>query len=68
MKDLKSALLLLFFPRQAEGSPVVDGLGRVLSSSLIDQPFSEAKYFWPRPFTTADLPYNPLLSAGKVLL
>jgi K+-transporting ATPase ATPase C chain len=57
----------LLFPRQAEGSLVVDGSGRVVGSSLIGQPFSEAKYFWPRPSATPDFPYNPLLSAGSNL-
>ena len=57
----------LFFPRQAEGSLVADGRGRVVGSSLIGQPFSEAKYFWPRPSATPDFPYNPLSSAGSNL-
>ncbi|MDP3478775.1 MAG: potassium-transporting ATPase subunit KdpC [Desulfoprunum sp.] len=57
----------LLFPHQAEGSLVADGYGRVVGSKLIGQPFSEAKYFWPRPSATAAFAYNPLLSAGSNL-
>ena len=57
----------LLFPHQAQGSLVTDGVGRVVGSSLIGQPFTEAKYFWPRPSATAGFPYNPLLSGGSNL-
>ncbi|MFH0784146.1 MAG: potassium-transporting ATPase subunit KdpC [Pseudomonadota bacterium] len=57
----------LLFPHQAGGSLITDGSGRVVGSSLIGQPFSEAKYFWPRPSATPDFAYNPLLSAGSNL-
>ena len=57
----------LLFPHQAEGSLVADGSGRVVGSSLIGQPFSEEKYFWPRPSATPDFAYNPLLSGGSNL-
>ena len=57
----------LLFPHQAEGSLITDGSGRVVGSSLIGQPFSEAKYFWPRPSATPGFAYNPLLSAGSNL-
>lgn len=55
------------FPRQAGGSLVTDGNGRVIGSLLIGQPFSGEKYFWPRPSATGDFPYNPLLSGGSNL-
>jgi len=57
----------LLFPHQAEGSLVTDGSGRVVGSKLIGQPFSEEKYFWPRPSATSGFAYNPLLSGGSNL-
>jgi K+-transporting ATPase ATPase C chain len=53
------------FPHQARGSFVTDGSGREIGSRLIGQPFSDAKYFWPRPSATADFGYNPLASGGS---
>lgn len=51
------------FPDQANGSLVaVDG--RVVGSALIGQPFSEARYFWPRPSATTP-PYNGIASSGS---
>ncbi len=57
----------LLFPRQAGGSLVTDGSGRVVGSLLIGQAFTGEKYFWPRPSATGDFPYNPLLSSGSNL-
>jgi K+-transporting ATPase ATPase C chain len=57
----------LFFPHQAGGSLVTDGGGRVVGSKLIGQPFSEEKYFWPRPSATPGFAYNPLSSGGSNL-
>ena len=34
---------------------------------MIGQPFSDPKYFWPRPSATADFPYNALASGGSNL-
>lgn len=88
MKDLKSALMMLFvftvllggvypavvtglarvfFPSQAAGSFITDQNGRVVGSALIGQPFSDPKYFWPRPSATANFGYNPLASGGANL-
>jgi K+-transporting ATPase ATPase C chain len=53
------------FPAQAAGSFIRDGKGWEIGSSLIGQPFSDAKYFWPRPSVTADFGYNPLASGGS---
>jgi K+-transporting ATPase ATPase C chain len=53
------------FPKQAEGSFVVDKTNREIGSILIGQPFSDAKYFWPRPSTTTDFGYNPAGSSGS---
>lgn len=57
----------LIFPRQAGGSLIVDGQGRLIGSSLIGQAFSADRYFWSRPSATADSPYNPLASGGANL-
>ena len=55
------------FPAQAGGSFVKDRAGRVVGSVLIGQPFSDPKYFWPRPSATADFGYNPTASGGSNL-
>lgn len=54
-----------FFPKQAAGSFVVDKSGKEVGSRLIGQPFSDPRYFWPRPSATADFAYNPLASGGS---
>lgn len=53
------------FPKQAQGSFIVDKDHRVMGSSLIGQPFYDAKYFWPRPSATTDFGYNPMASSGS---
>jgi len=53
------------FPKQANGSFITDKGGKMIGSSLIGQPFSEAKYFWPRPSATPDYAYNPAGSGGS---
>jgi K+-transporting ATPase ATPase C chain len=53
------------FPKQANGSLVVDRSGRAIGSSLIGQPFSDPGYFWPRPSATTGFAYNPLGSGGS---
>jgi len=53
------------FPKQAKGSFIVDKNGKEIGSTLIGQPFSEAKYFWPRPSAAGDFGYNPLGSGGS---
>lgn len=55
----------LLFPHQAEGSLLTNSSGRVVGSTLIGQPFSDVKYFWPRPSATSGFAYNPLLSGGS---
>ncbi len=55
------------FPAAARGSLIFDAGGNVLGSSLIGQQFSDAKYFWPRPSSTADHPYNAMASGGSQL-
>lgn len=52
------------FPYQADGSLIHKG-DAIVGSVLIGQPFSDPKYFWPRPSYTASYPYNPLASGGS---
>lgn len=52
------------FPSQASGSLVHDG-DRIVGSSLIGQPFDDARYFWGRPSATAPVPYNAAASTGS---
>jgi K+-transporting ATPase ATPase C chain len=53
------------FPKEAQGSLLTDTNKRVVGSSLIGQPFSDAKYFWPRPSSATDFAYNPMGSGGS---
>ncbi len=55
----------VLFPDQARGSFITDGRGRDAGSRLIGQPFSDPRYFWPRPSATAGFPYNPVGSGGS---
>lgn len=53
------------FPKQAKGSFITDKSGKEIGSSLIGQPFSDPRYFWPRPSATSDFAYNPMGSSGS---
>ncbi|HKZ18459.1 MAG TPA: potassium-transporting ATPase subunit KdpC [Geobacteraceae bacterium] len=55
------------FPKQANGSFITDKSGRTVGSSLIGQPFSDPKYFWPRPSSAGNFSYNPSASGGSNL-
>jgi K+-transporting ATPase ATPase C chain len=55
------------FLKQASGSLIYTTDGKLAGSELIGQPFSNRKYFWPRPSATADFPYNALASGGSNL-
>ena len=58
-----TALGRLVFPQQATGSIVmVDGKAR--GSSLVAQPFNDARYFQPRPSAAG---YDPMAAAGSNL-
>jgi len=54
-----------FFPEQASGSFISDKSDKFIGSSLIGQPFTDAKYFWSRPSMTPDFGYNPMASGGS---
>jgi K+-transporting ATPase ATPase C chain len=53
------------FPNQAKGSFITDKSGKEIGSSLIGQPFSDPKYFWPRPSAATDFGYNSMASGGS---
>ncbi len=55
------------FPAKAKGSFLTDKSGREVGSSLIGQPFSDPRYFWPRPSAATDFAYNALGSGGSNL-
>lgn len=61
-----TALAQALFPRQANGSLVVEN-GQPVGSSLIGQPFDDPAYFWGRPSATAPFPYNAAASSGSNL-
>ena len=54
----------VLFPTQANGSLVLDEHGKVRGSHLLAQPFSDAKYFQPRPSAVS---YNAAGSGGSNL-
>ncbi|HYO09661.1 MAG TPA: potassium-transporting ATPase subunit KdpC [Tepidisphaeraceae bacterium] len=51
---------------KAQGS-VIHRDGRAVGSSLIGQPFSDPRYFWPRPSATSPVPYAADAGAGSNL-
>ena len=53
------------FPQQAKGRFITDKSGKEIGSGLIGQPFSDPRYFWPRPSAATDFGYNPMGSGGS---
>ena len=62
---LVTGIAYAVFPKQAAGSFITDKSGKVIGSALIGQPFSDPKYFWPRPSATSDFGYNSMASGGS---
>lgn len=58
-----TAIAAVVFPRQATGS-MIERDGKAVGSDLIAQPFSEPKYFRPRPSAAG---YNAASSGGSNL-
>lgn len=54
------------FGERANGS-MVEVNGQVVGSSLVGQPFDDARYFWGRPSATVPVPYNGAASTGSNL-
>ena len=54
----------LLFPKQANGSLVLDGKGKPIASTLLGQTFSADKYFNPRP-SAAGTGYDSTSSGGS---
>ncbi len=54
---LVTGLAQLIFPRQANGSLIVQN-GQIVGSTLIGQAFDDPKYFWGRLSATGTYPYN----------
>jgi potassium-transporting ATPase KdpC subunit len=53
----------LFFPKQANGSRIIDQ-NKLVGSDLLAQKFENPKYFWPRP-STADFATLPSGAGNK---
>ena len=54
------------FPSQANGSLILKD-GKPVGSTLIGQPFDDAKYFWGRLSATGPYPYKAAASSGSNL-
>jgi potassium-transporting ATPase KdpC subunit len=62
-----TVLAQIIFPEQAAGGLIYTNENKPAGSVFIGQPFSDPKYFWPRPSATADFPYNAFASGGSNL-
>jgi K+-transporting ATPase ATPase C chain len=61
---LITGLSQLVFPHQANGSLIISG-GEKIGSGLIGQEFTDPKYFWGRPSSSAGESYNASASGGS---
>jgi potassium-transporting ATPase KdpC subunit len=61
-----TGLAQVAFPRQANGSLIVDH-GKIVGSALIGQPFTDPRHFWSRPSATSPQAYNAASSSGSNL-
>lgn len=62
-----TGLAQAIFPEEAEGSLLTNGKGKIISSALIGQPFTQPHYFWGRPSATSPNAYNAAASSGSNL-
>lgn len=60
---LGAGLGRMLFPAQAQGS-LIEHDGKVVGSALVAQPFSDPRYFQPRPSAAN---YDPMAAAGSNL-
>lgn len=63
---LVTALVQVLFPWHADGSLVRVG-DTVVGSAWIGQPFSDPRFFWPRPSATTNGAYDATASTGSNL-
>ena len=61
-----TAISRVAMPAKADGS-MIECDGKAIGSSLIGQPFSDPRYFWPRPSATSPVPYNGAGGSGSNL-
>src|SRR5487761_530133 len=55
---LVTGIAQVVFPRQANGSLILDNSGTPIGSELIGQPFDAPEYFWGRLSATSPAPYT----------
>ncbi len=60
---LVTVIAVVAFPRQASGT-IIERDGKAIGSELIAQPFTDPRYFWPRPSAAG---YDGASSAGSNL-
>jgi K+-transporting ATPase ATPase C chain len=61
-----SGIAWTVFPSAAHGS-LIEKDGKILGSRLIGQSFDDERYFWSRPSSTGQYPYNGGVSSGSNL-
>src|SRR6476660_9150213 len=61
-----TAFARAYFGDKARGSVIVRD-GRAEGSELSGQPFTDPRYFWPRPSATSPVPYAGEAGAGSNL-